>query len=63
VNLHVLLIFFKLLNNSAKQLKLWDPDSLELDSMEPDIGEPDALDLYAGSEVLCRNLLILAPLS
>jgi hypothetical protein len=38
-------------------------DALELDSMGPDTGEPDATDLYAGPEVLCRNLLVWAPLS
>jgi hypothetical protein len=32
-------------------------DALELDAMELDSGEPDALDLYVGLEVNCQNLL------
>lgn len=33
-------------------------DTEELDALGPDSGEPDAMDLYAGPEVLCQNLLV-----
>jgi len=51
----------------AMGLDIEEPDVLELDSMEPD-GELDALKLDSmesdtGLEVLCRNLLVWAPLS
>jgi len=36
---------------------------LELDAMELDTRGPNAMDPYAGLEVLCRNLFVRAPLS
>jgi hypothetical protein len=48
-------------------LDIEEPNALELDSMEPD-EEPDAskldsMEFDTGPEVLCQNLLVLAPLS
>jgi hypothetical protein len=39
------------------------PGALELDAMELDTRGPDAVEPYAGPEVLCRNLFVWAPLS
>jgi hypothetical protein len=38
-------------------------DALELDAMELDTGVPNALDPSTRPKVLCRNLLVWAPLS
>jgi hypothetical protein len=38
-------------------------DAMELDTMDLDTEKPDALELYAGLEVLCRNFHVWAPLS
>jgi hypothetical protein len=37
--------------HDAMELDTGDPDALKLDSMGPNIGEPDAINLYAGPEV------------
>jgi hypothetical protein len=51
----------------AMGLDIEEPNVLELDSMEPD-GEldalkPDSMESDTGPEILCRNLLVWAPLS
>jgi len=38
-------------------------DALELDAMDLDMEESNALEHYAGPEVLCRNFHVWAPLS
>jgi hypothetical protein len=44
--------------HDALELDTRELDALELDSMGTDTGEPDAMDHYAGPEVLYRNLLV-----
>lgn len=46
----------------AMGLDIKELDALELDSMEPD-EELDFMESDTGPEVLCQNLLVLAPLS